>query len=442
MINPIKDFFSPNSDTTNTDSQPTVNGATLDTIDEVRKRTYHEAGYRDSTRNSGSHMPLSICLQAVYAKFQNEEKEDLEKQKVAKEPYEKEQREKETELKTLEVKHVGKQEEVVKVDDKIKTVKDGIETIKFEINDLAKDPEKYHIKAKKGATAKFWIGLLLLLPISLYLFTFYVSTSYSAFFKKFDAADTAIASVFDPNAFEKAWNDGKLEGWFVTLIPFVFLGLGYLIHMFGENKTWVNYLKMVGLFLTTFVFDAILAYLIEYKIYEINKELGTDKFGLSIAFTKPQFWVIIFAGFVVYIIWGIVFDFVMKEHREKDTIKHEQQKRRKDIRIHQDRIKDLEKQRDGLTGEQNEIKESIAKVQIRIAHLQKIIDGVVIPSKEYVLYASEYMQGWITYVFEKLYISRTEKHNVAEECRTTYYSHLEEVGAKADYQNSIYLPEL
>lgn len=441
MTNPIKDFFSPNSDATNADGQATVNGVALDTIDEARKRTYHEAGYRDSTRNSGSHMPLSICLQAVYAKFQNEEKENVEKQKVAKEPYEKEQREKETELKTLEVKQTSKQEQLVKVDDKIKIVKDGIEAINFEINDLAKDPEKYHINAKKGATAKFWIGVLLLLPISLYLFTFYVSTSYSAFFKQFDAASTVMASVFDAKAYEKAWNDGTLEGWFITLIPFIFLGLGYLIHMFYENKNWLNYSKMAVLFAITFLFDVILAYLIEEKIYEVNHTME-EKFDLKIAFTKTQFWGIIFAGFVVYIIWGIVFDFVMKEHREKDTIKHEQQKRRKDIRIHQDRIKDLEKQKDGLISEQNEIKASIAKAQIRIAHLQKIIDGVVIPSKEYVLYASEYMQGWITYVFEKLYISRTEKHNVAEECRTTYYTHLDEVGAKADYQNSIYLPEL
>lgn len=442
MLDQFKNLLSPKAGTNDTNGQPAINGTVPDAIDETRKRTYHEAGYRDGTRNSGSHLPLSICLQAVYAKFQNEEKEDVEKQKVAKESYEKEQREKETELKTLEVKQASKQEQIVKVDDKIKTIKDGIEAISFEINDLAKDPEKYHIKAKKGATAKFWIGLLLLLPISLYLFTFYVSTSYSAFFKQFEATNTALESVFDPNAFEKAWNDGKLEGWFITLIPFVFLGLGYLIHMFGENKTWINYLKMAGLFAITFLFDAILAYLIEDKIYEVTKVFGDVKFSPSIAFVKPEFWVIIFAGFVVYIIWGIVFDFVMKEHREKDTIKHEQQKRRKDIRIHQDRIKDLEKQKDGLIREQNEIKESIAKAQIRIAHLQKIIDGVVIPTKEYILYASEYMQGWITYVFEKLYISRTEKHNVAEECRTAYYSHLTAVGAEGDHQNSIYIPEL
>jgi uncharacterized membrane protein len=151
-----------------------------------------------------------------------------------------------------------------------------------------------------------------------------------------------MQSVLDAQAFNKAWDEGPLEGAFVTLIPFVFLGLGYLIHMFGENKNWLNYVKMFLLFVVTFVFDAILAYEIESKIYELNKTFDSPPFDLSIAFTKNQFWGIIFAGFVVYIIWGLVFDFIMKEHKEKDKIKHEQIKKQKDILVHQDRITGFE----------------------------------------------------------------------------------------------------
>jgi hypothetical protein len=53
--------------------------------EESRKRTYHESGYRDSSRNSGNHTALSICLDAIYSKFQNEEKELVEKQNKLKE---------------------------------------------------------------------------------------------------------------------------------------------------------------------------------------------------------------------------------------------------------------------------------------------------------------------------------------------------------------------
>jgi len=204
--------------------------------EEARRRTYHETGFRDSSRNMGTAQVLSICLDAIYAKFQNEEKLQTDKQRLAKEPYINEQKNKETEIKALTVSKENKEEQINRLDDKIKGVKENIEALQFEINDLPRDPEKYHVKAERGATTKFWVGLIILVPITLYLFTFYISTSYSAFFKSFDPDSNLMANVLDPKAFEKAWADGGLEGAFVTLIPFVFLGLGYLIHMFSETK--------------------------------------------------------------------------------------------------------------------------------------------------------------------------------------------------------------
>ncbi|HIC8643777.1 beta-carotene 15,15'-monooxygenase [Elizabethkingia meningoseptica] len=410
--------------------------------EEVRKRTYHEAGYRDSSRNVGRPRALSISLSAIYAKFQNEEKEQVDKQRTIKDPYYNEQKNKETEIKALKVSQENKEEQISRVEEQTKQIKEQVEALKLEINDLARNPEKYHIKASKGASTKFWIGFIILIPISLYLFTFYISTSYSAFFKTFDPDSNLIMNMLDPKAFETAWNDGTLEGAFVTLIPFVFLGLGYLIHMYGESKTGANYLKVGLLFLTTFVFDVILAYQIEEKIYNLNKTFDSPEFNLGIAFTKIQFWGIIFAGFVVYIIWGLVFDFIMKEHKEKDKIKHEQQKREKDIQIHQERITALDNQKEGLVKEQHEIRELIVKAQGRIAELQRIIDAVIIPTKEYVLYASEYTQGWITFINERGSSADHVKRELVDECFETYDKHMESVGAKTDSQNTVYLPVL
>ena len=280
------------------------------------------------------------------------------------------------------------------------------------------------------------------MPLSLYLFTFYISTSYSAFFKPFDANSTIIMNVLDSKAFEKAWHDGSLEGAFVTFIPFVFLGLGYLIHMFGEVKSIWNYFKIGLLFTITFIFDAILAYQIEEKIYDLNKTMDDPNFNIPIAAEKIQFWGIIFAGFVVYLIWGVVFDFIMKEHREKDKIKHEQLRRKKDIQIHQDRISDIEIQKAKLIEELSDIKKSSLEAQGRIITLQRIIDAVIIPTKEYVLYASEYMKGWITFVSEKLHISMHEKIVLQTECIACYNENLKSVGASEDSQNSVYVTTL
>ncbi|OPB52762.1 beta-carotene 15,15'-monooxygenase, partial [Elizabethkingia anophelis] len=289
--------------------------------EEIRKRTYHETGYRDGSRNLGRPIAFSISLSAVYARFQNEEKEQVEKQHGIKQSYYNEQTGKETEIRGLQVSLENKEEQISRLGEQIKPVKEKIEALKFEINDLARNPEKYHIKSTKGASAKFWIGLAILIPLSLYLFTFYISTSYSVFFKPFDSNSTVIMNMFDPKAFETAWGESILEGAFVTLIPFVFLGLGYLIHMYGENKTKINYFKIGVLFLITFTFDVILAYQIDEKIYKIGKTTESPDFNIKYAFISPSFWGIIFAGFIVYIIWGLVFDFIMKEHKVKDRIK-------------------------------------------------------------------------------------------------------------------------
>ncbi|RWU04882.1 coiled-coil domain-containing protein [Pedobacter chitinilyticus] len=438
MTTQIKNIFRLKSilPTTTSNEKPEIN---TEEVEEARRRTYHETGFRDSSRNMGTSQVLSICLDAIYAKFQNEEKLLVDKQRQAKEPYINEQKNKETEIKALTVSKENKEEQITRLNDNIKTVKENIESLKFEINDLPRNPEAYHVKAEKGATTKFWVGLIILIPITLYLFTFYVSTSYSAFFKTFDPESNLMANVLDPKAFEKAWADGPLEGAFVMLIPFVFLGLGYLIHMYSENKSVANYFKIGILFLTTFVFDAILAYQIEEKIYELNKTFESAPFDLAIAFTKIQFWGIIFAGFVVYVIWGLVFDFIMKEHKEKDRIKHQQHKRQQDILIHQEKINDFNKEKDTLIKELDSIKELIAKAHGRIAELQRIIDAVIIPTKEYALYASEYVQGWVTFITEKLFVSRTENQNLVKECMEVYNGHCESVGATADSQNSVYL---
>lgn len=413
-----------------------------ESTEESRKRTYHESGYRDSSRTNGNHSTLSICLDAVYSKFQNEEKEMVEKQKKLKESYVNEQKNKETEIKALTVSQETKEENLKAKNIEIENHQHTIEALKTEIIDLPRNPEKYNVKATRGASTKFWIGVILLVPITLYLLTFYISTSYSAFFKSFDAKSTVIQSVLDAQAFSKAWNEGVIEGAFVTLIPFVFLGLGFLIHMFGENKTKANYIKLGLLFVVTFVFDSILAYEIESKLYELNKTFDSLPFNLKIAFTKIQFWGIIFAGFIVYIIWGVVFDFVMKEHKEKDKIKSEQEIRQKTVLSLTEKINVLKKEIEGILANIGNTKELIIKTKGRIEELQNIIDGVIIPTKDYKLYASEYVQGWVTFIGEKIAVSRTEKQTMIDSCIETYNTNLESVGANSDNQNLVYLSSL
>lgn len=407
--------------------------------EETRQRTYHESGFRHSSRNNGNPTGLSISLDAIYAKFENEEKELNEKQRKLKEPYESEKKEKETQIKGLQISLENKEENINEEQLKIEKLQTEIKDIKHEIVDLPQNPEHYGVHAKKGATVKFWIGIGLLIPIALYLFTFYISASYSAFFKEFNPNSTRLESILDPKALTKAWNDGFLEFSFVTLIPFVFLGLGFLIHMFGESKKITGYIKVGLLVIITFIFDAIIAYQIEDKIYLLNKTFDDPPFSMAIAFTKIAFWGIIFAGFIVYIIWGLVFDFVMAEHKEKDHIKNAIKKRQQDILIKKEQIEFHHSSINDLKETIRTIREKESKAHGRIEELQRIIDGCIIPTKEYQLYASEYMQGWITCISEKIRLSQHEEDKLILECTTIYKQHLEKVGVTGNAQNTLFI---
>jgi len=393
--------------------------------EQERKRTYEHAGEEDSRKSLGEKTVLKISLEAIYAKFQNEEKDNVEKQRQLKLPYEKEIKEKETLIKTTQVLLDNNKE-------KIEKQKEKIESLKHEIAEIPSKLEKYSIDSHKRGSVKFWIGLVLLLFITLYLITFYISTSYSAFFKVFNIDDNTWGAIFDAQAFSKSWKEGLLEGLFVSLIPFAFMGLGYLIHMFSETKKIINYIKVGLLFVIAFIFDSILAYQIENKIYEINQTLNSPPFTIQIAFSRIEFWAIIFAGFLIYVIWGLVLDFILKENKERDKVKIVIQERRKNIKIYEEKISELET-------EQHKHKKEIEEYKGRIEELKKIIDGTFIPAKEYRLYASEYMKGWIMYINGELSISVNHKKILIEECHNVYEHHLTENQADAKSQNIVYV---
>lgn len=86
-----------------------------------------------------------------------------------------------------------------------------------------------------------------------------------------------------------------------------------------QQTSWTKYLKTASIVCITFVFDCILAYLIAEKIYnvEILTKLGEyPDFNISMAISDINVWAVIFCGFIVYIIWGIVFDMVMSAYED------------------------------------------------------------------------------------------------------------------------------
>ena len=52
------------------------------------------------------------------------------------------------------------------------------------------------------------------------------------------------------------------------------------------------------------------------------------------------------------------------------------------------------------------------------------------------------MQGWITFISEKLAVSHSVKQDMIEECKKQYIYNLNKVGANSDSQNSVYMSVL
>lgn len=411
-----------------TSQKETTETTTLKTIT-VEKVSYKEKGEASSKACSGNPLNLKAALNALYEGFETKCKQDAISQQQLKQPYVAEEKGKKTTL-------LNKDEIVTRLERKVDSLDAEIDSLKQDCRKVKTTPEDYLVEVGKGASAKFWIGISFLLPLAAYIFVFYISTSFSAFFREFDPGTSLFQGMFDPQALTKAYKAGALELIFILFIPFVFFALGYLIHMFQEKRGLVNKFKIAGLFIITFIFDAILAYQIDKKLYELSKTFDSEAFNISVAFQSVSFWVIIFAGFVSYIVWGLVFDFVMKEHANRDKIKAF-------IREKKDAIFEKEKKQTKLKEQITKEEGEVAKIKTRITELQNIIDGFILPVMNYKSLSTQYLQGWQHYISSALQMGKDEKDALLVSCTKIYDTHIKDLEIDTDtYQNKVYTKTL
>ncbi|ETZ20918.1 ABC transporter permease [Pedobacter sp. V48] len=386
--------------------------------------TYYQSGYGAALKAMGAPLNFRACLENVYTSFEQQCRDQEIQQKKLKQPYIDEKIRKQSELKNTDAA-------ISIFEEKKQQIIEKINTIKHEVEDVNHNPQKYGVDSTKRPKAQFYIGLFLLVPITLYLFVFYISASYSAFFKSF-SDDSLTAAIFDAQAFNHALEAGWLEGVLVFTIPSVFLGLGFIIHMVQKGKGIKNVLRMIALFIVTFLFDGLLAYQIEKKIYDFNKTPDSLPYNLKIALGEAEFWMIIFAGFVVYIIWGLVFDLTMKEHENLDKIKGH-------IRTQLEEIKRLEITKNEIIEEINTLRKRTVEISGKIEELQAVVDGIVINLKEYLLYHNQYKEGWFQAVSSEIAMAQRNQTELLEQCENVSSEHLRRLNLiNPDSQNVVY----
>ncbi|MDY0103456.1 MAG: hypothetical protein RBS07_10995 [Lentimicrobium sp.] len=357
-----------------------------DSIAVISGASYTAKGTRDAGYCGGSSQALLPKLHAVYMQLTRYIQQDEMKQRERKSKIRQE-------ISGLEAQNANTENQIATEQNQLTHEENKIEKTIKEIDDIKANPRI--ISGDSFAKTSFWIGLVILAFLTVYLFVFYSSAAYSAFFKNFTPDDTKITqSIFDAQAVGKAWVDGFTELIFILAIPAVFLGLGFLIHKFSEEKGLGKYFKILGLIIVTFIFDFIIAYAIVKEIYNIKigglfQEMPPMTIGR--AFEEVNFWIIIFAGFVVYIIWGLVFSFTMSEYEKMDKVRFA--------------IKNKEQKLAEYKTDCKKIREKIAKLQSEKNNTQGDIDKLRIQLESYVLYFNDvreginnYFAGWVGFL--------------------------------------------
>jgi hypothetical protein len=291
--------------------------------------------------------------------------------------------EKRERLKKLEARLVETSRHNEEINALIKEKQDKIDVRREELLDIRekyeKDPEA--MKRETFSPFKFGINLFILLMLTGYLFFFYVSAAYKALYTDFEgiaerlAAGMGTGSIM-PKPAELA--EALQYNYLLFLVPFVFYAFGWAFHVILEMKHKYKFVFLGALIAVTFTVDFLIALLIHN-----NLEYAKELMGLATRSwaANPAFYMILFLGFIVYILWSILLDSLFREWAKrriilnlKKIVKH----LRNDIKILQSKL--------------------VAEDPIRfdIGNLREDIGTVILGNLK--SYIDQFTTGWISYL--------------------------------------------
>ncbi|MDR1414931.1 MAG: hypothetical protein LBI96_03885 [Odoribacteraceae bacterium] len=303
-----------------------------------------------------------------------------------------------------------------------------IEKLKNEINDWTLRPQEMLKRLGKDAYNKltFWSSGIILIFLTIYLFIFYSSASYSAFFKKFTADDSDVAnSIFDAKAFANAFQDGFTALLFISFFVVLGLALGLIFDYFLKKKGNIKYWA-IPVVIVAFILDFFIAYEIVEKIYNIKKEgsfVIMPDITIDMALQQVNFWLIIFAGFVAYIIWGIIYYVFGREHEKFDAVKYNIKKREEKIEEYKDECKKI---KDKIQELETDKTATLSRIKI----LKNELSGIIVLVSDVKQYIGEFFVGWLS-VMNGNGKSRTD----IEKCKEIKENFIDDLHKNAFYTN-------
>ena len=344
--------------------------------------TYTQWGTRICGIVEGSLTALPPYLQKVYNSIYNEQAENVELQKAARANTQAEIDRKNGEIRVVNEKIEGVNSDIDETNKKI-------EELKAERQEIKSGKEQVN----KEQRLKLIIGLIIIIPLTIYLFLFYSSTFYSAFFRDPSSMTTVMNSMFDSQALGNAYADGIAELGFVLSAPIIFLGLGFALHFFSVQEGKKKYLKMAAILIVTVMFDCILAYKIGEQMHTFGIIIGQYPIGevytVSMALHDINTWAVIFCGFIVYVIWGIVFDMCMSAYDKMDLNKTRLENIKNKIDELEQKIIEEKAHIQSLKQQETDAKNRVKDLMAKLGH-EVYIDYAAIRTE-----MNNFFAGWI-----------------------------------------------
>ena len=265
----------------------------------------------------------------------------------------------------------------------IKEKQDKVDVRREELLDLhkkyEKDPEA--LKKETFSPFKYAINLFLLVMLTGYLFFFYVSAAYKALYTDFEKIAEGIAAGIGtgsimPKPAELA--EAIQYNYLLFLVPFVFYAFGWAFHIILEMKHKYKFVFLGALITITFVVDFLIALLIHNNIEYAKELMGLATKSWA---ANPAFYVILFLGFIVYVLWSILLDSLFREWAKRRIV----QNLKKIIKHLRDDIKVLQER---LIPEE--------PIRFDIANIREDLGTVILGNLK--SYIDQFTTGWISYL--------------------------------------------
>ena len=306
---------------------------------------------------------------------------------LVEEPYQgfsdEEKKERIKQIKQLEKELKEREENNAKIEVEVREKEEKIEKFREEILKIREVKNKNHAKLKEDSfsSLKFSINLFLLIFLSIYLFFFYISATYKALYVDFEGIAERIANgegtgSIMPGAYELV--EALQFNYLLLLIPVVFYAFGWAFHILLEVKHKFRIIFISMLIAVTFVVDFLLAMIIHNNTENAKSLMGMETVHFS---QSSTFYIILFLGFLVYIIWSILLHSLLTEWGKKQVTRNI----RKIIKHHQD---DIRKLRLGMV--------NITEIKAQIASYREDISTVFYGNLK--KYIDQFSSGWISYL--------------------------------------------